>query len=123
MKVKYNTIFILVHGRLEESDYYSRCDKNHNLVDQLVYLLGNGKSTRVSPVRQRSPYNRRQRLSDVGTNTDFTETESIDVNTTPVESLPGNVNSSLKTPKSTDEKECSTSEEKQSISVEVCTLY
>lgn len=121
MALNYDTIYILVHGRLEESDYYNRCDKNHNLVDQLIYLLGNGKNTRISPVRQRSPYNRRQRLSDVATNTDFIETESIDVNTTPAESLPGNVNSLSKKPKSTEEEECSTSEEQQSISVEVCT--
>lgn len=107
----------LVQERLEESDYFNTIHVKQSLSEQLLYLLDNEQSSRRPASRCRSPVHKKARGSDVSTNTELSESGTFDVNTTPLETLPGNVD--YDSSKTRNDEDSTSSEEQQSINVGV----
>ncbi|KRT79276.1 hypothetical protein AMK59_8260, partial [Oryctes borbonicus] len=90
---EYAQIYNLVQERLEPTDYYEECS-SRNVVDQLTYLLDKYCSTtQNTPQRSRSstPIKENKNRSFFQQNLSVIEEHaSSELNTTPLEELPGN---------------------------------
>lgn len=104
---------------MEESDYYNTIHVKQSLSEQLLYLLENEQSCRRSrsASRCRSPPRKKPRMSDISTNTELSESGTFDINTTPLDTLPGNVG--FDTSKTHNDEDSTSGEERQAIDVEV----
>lgn len=123
MKYQYCNVYILVQERLEPTDYYDECS-SRNLVDQLTYLLDKfcqtGQNTpqrrywflifynyylkyniyyfdsrSSTPILKQSYKNKSPFQQDLSV---IEEQASSELNTTPLEDLPGNSHEFNKTP-------------------------
>ncbi|GJQ68969.1 hypothetical protein Trydic_g6154 [Trypoxylus dichotomus] len=89
---EYAQIYNLVQERLEPTDYYDECS-SRNIVDQLTYLLDKCCQTRQNtPQRSRSstPIKENRRCIFQQNLSIIEEHASSELNTTPLEDLPGN---------------------------------